>query len=193
MVNYNNPSVALLSNAIGVDAALQELQLMLADGCPWLEKVFGKVFIDQEYVGVNRRDNSRPYVYLADQEPLNVMPNDNLRAYSFFLVEDPAVYDEWIAFQNSQSGKYTISLLMWCNLKKIDPLRTERFGEELKLQLLNIIVKFSKMKVEATYESFQQVFKEFTIEEKYREFMKHPYYAVRIEGSLFVDVKPPYC
>jgi hypothetical protein len=188
MINYLDPSAPLINEFLGVDKAIQNIQEQLQNDLGWLgNHAFGRAF-KQELVKILPGQSSRkliyyPEVYQAGGEPLNVMPNDNLRAQSFFYVNDPIKAIDYLPGHNSIFTA-PASLVVWINLKKLNVIATARTTEQLKLQVLVTLGKFSNVYVTKTFESYENVFSNYTILEEYREYMKFPYTAFRIDFDL---------
>lgn len=197
MNNYINPQVVLLPSASGIDAEIQNIQAKLGS-LGWLEKVFGRCFVQKELVspdeGVERmgalygnfkREIIYPEVYAGpNNEPLNVMPNDNLKSYCFFHVKDPIRLTEYDSFGASNTHQANVSIIFWMNLKKVDPTKKWRFTEELKLAAINQLKLYPNITVEQTFESYDRVFEGFILTEAYRQYLKPPYSGFRLECEL---------
>jgi hypothetical protein len=191
MIGYIDPEIIFIPNPVGIDKAIQGLQTKLAT-LPWLQKVFGRSFEGRETVP-GARDRIFPYVYQNDLEPLNVMPNDNLRSQVFFRVDDPAVFAAWTFYSDTQTAVYPISIIFWGDLRKIDTERNYNFGEELKLSALRLMTRISGFVVSRVYEQYDEVFREYTLSDTYKQYLLPPYYGFRIEGSFSVDMLPENC
>lgn len=200
MMNYKNPGIVLLSNPTGIDKAIQEMQVKLGadSSLSWLEKIFGRAIVQKEAIS-NKEEvirlkstNQRvreiiyPEGYLNQQEPINLMCNDNLKAYSFFVVRDPGETISGGGPFEDKVVRYPVWFLVWMNLKKIDPNKDYRFGEEKKIEVLKAITKLPNFTLSEVYEEYDRVFEDFTLTETYRQFLKPPYYGFRLSGFMSV-------
>lgn len=130
MIPYKNFKAELLPAPVGVDLAIQKIQVHLASKLPWLQIAFGRCTkqivrtSDKRYEGLE----SVPEVYL-NREPISVMVNDNLKSYCFFNAKDPVNLDDEI------NANQDVDIIFWMNLKLIDP--------EKKIQLCRRIAPAS--------------------------------------------------
>jgi len=200
MINYKDPPVELLPNPTGVDFAIQAIQEKLAT-LPWLQKVFGRCTPQsgtrpEANVLPNarlRNDFTYPEVYYK-REPYNCMPNDNLRSYCFFHAKDPLQFPATDA--NERADMYSpslmastgLSIIFWANLELVDPTKQYNFVEDLRRDVF--VLLRNKVRSFTAAESsigFERVFSPFTITETYRKYLKPPYTAFRIDGTLSFD------
>jgi hypothetical protein len=117
------------------------------------------------------------------------MPNDNLTSYCFFTVHDPAKFTNYMPLQNLQPIEYPISIIFWMNLQKVDPSLPYRFGETLKQETVMLLARSSNLLLEKIFESYIEVFAGYTLTETYRQYLKPPYYAFRIDGRIATDIR----
>lgn len=188
MIGYINPTVPLLESPAGIDAAIQDIQIALRAGIDWLgDMAFGRAFKQEQKVITSGEASRRlvyyPEVYQVTNEPLIVMPNDNVKAQSFFYVRDPGQPIDYTPGQYNIYN-YPVSLVVWGNLNLITPASKGRYTEVLKLQVLELLRANYSVEITAVFESFENVYSNYTITEDYREYMKLPYTAFRIDFNL---------
>lgn len=189
MIAYNNPVVKLMDNPAGIDAQIQAVQLVIAEKCPWLSVVYGRAF-RQEDTAVAQLQSTRhrvyyPECYQAGMEPINVMPNDNVDAQLFFYTRDPRVADN--AYEPNELNLYThrVSLIVWAQLKKVFGAGTDqRRTEELIRDVIDALRVQYAVKVTDVYEEWENIYSNYTVLEGYRQYMKPPYTAFRIDFDL---------
>ena len=197
MNNYKNPSVVLLPNPVGIDKAIQDIQNKLSS-LNWIEKIYGRAFLEKERKFPNEADNHitdfdgnrpreiiYPMIYGINQEPLNVMPNDLLKSQLFFLLNDPQSYPQYEAMVDTGQVQTNVSMIFWGNLKKINPAKNYRFTEELKLEMINLLLlKCPSFIINEIFEEHDEVFSGMTLLETYRQYLKFPFTGFKISGQL---------
>jgi len=179
----------------GVDAKIQELQVILGDNLSWLGYSFGLC----EHA--TRKENGEVIRYPAqwstnktDYMDLRPFPNDTY-SYAFWDIEDPAevVYDEGMQVGKRKFAhyRYTVACIVVVDINQIDNSST--FNEtksKLRQDIINVfetktdMIKFtSTFWITGIYEhDIIQIFKGFNINKP--EEWKFPYQAFRIEGQL---------
>lgn len=197
MNNYKNPAIVLIENPVGLDKAIQAIQLKLGE-LNWVEKIYGRAFLEKEKKYPNESNNRvtdfdgnrpteivYPMIYGVNQEPLNVMPNDLLKSQIFFLANDPETYDNYEPLVERGATQKQISIIFWGNLNKINPAKKYRFTEELKNDVIQILLnKCPSFVMTEIYEEHDEVFRDMTLLETYRQYLKYPYTGFRINGTL---------
>lgn len=188
MIAYNNPEVKLMDNPVGVDAAIQSVQLVVRAKCNWIQTVFGRAFKQEAHRVIadqsGRKREYYPECYQNDYEPINVMPNDNLAASVFFYISDPRRSVDYETFElNNYTG--SASLIVWARMDmvfgtNIDQRRTE----ELIRSVTDALRVCPAVKVTSVYESWENVYDNYTVLEQYRQYMKPPNTAFRIDFDL---------
>lgn len=188
MAGYINPEVVNIDNPKGVDYAIRRLQYYLT-AVLWLEKIYPRVTIQRGVLpekGVkNPKEITYPEVWGKNGEPDNLMPNDNLVASCFFIAHDPATYDDYDPLDTQISVVQEVSIVFWVNLKKLDNTRSDRYSEVVKIQILNILRNAPSFVIEKHEEEYDEVFKEFTLTGNAKNYLKPPFYGLRITGKLY--------
>ena len=125
MINLTkkNPTVPLIADPLGIDAAIQKLQISLST-LSWIDKVFGRAWPLPSNNG--NKKTLEPMCYQGTKEYYPVLPNDALKCYSFFRVSGPRTTVDYQANMNT-GGNYIfkdpVDLIVWGNLHLIDPTR----------------------------------------------------------------------
>ena len=185
---YNDPSdLPLLTDPVGVDAPIQELQAELKNGLEWLQKSFGRAYIGRTIRG-NGKLYQYPAIYIGDSEVYDASPNDNLTAYSFFEVE--GAYNAQ-NYENSGTGgtnNYSapVSLVVWGNLIKINdalevPFSDQNFSQNLLQEVLILIRKNYDFKIESVDDNLYSVFEPYTCRTDDASMFYYPYFCFKIK------------
>lgn len=190
MINYKEPVVELNPAPVALDNAIQKIQEKLST-LSWLQKAFGKC-TPQKFVPDEVKSKSLRTTYLYPEayykrEPFSLMPNDNLKSYCFFHAKDEMKFLDWESFTMPQSANQPLAIIFWANLQKINPSKNYNFIEELRLDVVKILKRCPDFKAESSSIQYDKVFDPFTITETYRPFIKPPYGAFRIDGTLSFD------
>lgn len=191
MQSYINPKVVVIPSPVGLDAQIAKLQEKVAS-LPWMQTVFGRAIAQRE-VDNTGRSLVFPEVWGRNREPENVMHNDNLKAYAFFVARDPGTFNEYDPGDVQVLMQQPVSCIVWANTRRIDATKKYRFSEILKAQLLRVLGSVRSLQFSAIYEQWDRVFEPFTITETYRQYLKPPYYAVRVDFLLSYPVFEENC
>lgn len=188
MNSFKNPIIPLIADPVNIDRPIQEMQISLAAGLPWLARCFGR-----SWDSVRKDSAGKIWTYPEVwQGPatdlLNVMPNDNLDSQVFFKVEEPIQVIEYSAGNYSRMNA-NVSIIFWFNLKLIDPDLDYRFIELLKGQAQRVITEtgcspegtFTILRI---WEGAQNVFKGYTLDIEQNQDLIHPYGGFRFECGL---------
>jgi hypothetical protein len=191
MYNYNNPKIQVPPNPKGIDAAIWEIQAVLAE-LPWLQVVFGRANMQLGELNAKEVTDKRlkniyyfPEVWQKG-EPFNCFANDNLVGQAWFYARDPLTFPDYDAVWQDLLAVQSVSIYFWCNLEKIDPLRKFNFVEELRREVINRLTKTDFI-ISESYMGYLEVFDPFTITTEFRELIKPPFVAFRIDGKLNFD------
>jgi len=182
MSTYRNPSnLPLLTEPLGIDVQIQNLQQELAEQLTWLEYSFGRAFIgeDEQFKG---KDYTYPMVYKGSGNYQDASPNDNLISQSFFVVSGDYQYQD---YQINQPNKFTVpvALIVWGNLKRISST-DEHFGQVLLQDVLKVIRNNEEFKVTSINDNESEVYKEFSISKEPTSLFYYPYFCYRINMNL---------
>lgn len=184
MVHYIDPRVELNPHPMGVDKAIQRIQHKLIS-LEWLQTIYGRAVVQrrQDVAGeIRGREITYPEVYFKG-EPTNAMPNDNLTAYCFFRMVDPLTLPD-ATFGDVSMGVQGVEIYFWGNRRKIDPTKTWDWTEELRVEALQALSSAPDFTLTSSFMEIGNVFAPFTITDVYRPFIKPPYFAFKIVGTL---------
>jgi hypothetical protein len=180
-VNFN-PTDLYLSDPVGVDFEIQELQKEL-EHLQWLEYSFGRAFLSVR-PQTGEPNYLYPAVYIGKKDYYDASPNDYLRAYSFMTADSP------ITVESYDVGEYLklnqqVSLIVWGNLNKVNQslgnrYGDEHFGSELLHQILSVIKLNRSFTVKSIHDNARTVFSDFSVRNKNYKLFYHPYFCYKI-------------
>lgn len=199
IASYNNPEIIIPNDAVGVDAAIGNVQKLLGSKVTWIQKIFGRSYTQYEQAKQSLDKSSKqkerifPQVYSKTGEPLNVLPNDNLDSYCFFNVLDPGDFLDYEATDSQHFITRKVCIIFWYDINKIAPGSKKPINEELILSVVKALQNHMEFEFERVYETFKKVFEPFTIDENFRQYMRFPYSAFRIDGTLSFPLYAENC
>ena len=178
-MSYLNPSELNITNAKGLDLAIQRLQIPL-QSIIWLEKVFERARKNKDSKG-----NDFPEVWQGKGlDYYNCFPNDNLQAYSFFYAKN----DENIGTLTTSFGAFSrnIDLIIFGNLNKIDSSKDYIFTEILKVDIISVLaLKMNNNSVVTNYiDTIEGAFSDFSTDYIKPQFMNKKYFAMKFSITL---------
>jgi hypothetical protein len=188
-MSYNKPNIPLVPNATGLDMVIQHIQMALGDNLHWLEKSFGRAWFFQEFSTDNK---PAKYPKCWDgKEYINVLPNDNFKAMSFLATRSQEKFEKFANATNGNAKTRDLALIIWGNLKKIDPTKAYIYTEELKNDVEKILV-MNVASINQYYdEKAETIFQDYTIDDLNTQYMMYPFFAIRFDISVkFFD---SYC
>lgn len=188
-MSYTSPSIN--SGAAvkqGVDVPIEAIRLAVSE-LSWISKSFGRAMTFREPEQSTGKLKRVPKVYEASGEYINVLPNDNIfsagvAASSFIRLVGPETYESFEA--NTGSIKSArLSIIVWGDLKKIDPTKDYIFTEYLKAQIEAKIkhVHFVTEIIEWVDERAEDVFQGYDLEsDDFKvEYLMYPYAGFRVD------------
>lgn len=199
IANYINPEIIIPIDAVGIDKAIGSIQTKFGEKITWIEKVFGKCTIQREVFkqstdkGFRKRERIYPQLYMKNGEPYDLMMNDNLNSYCFFIAHDPGEFQNYDFMSSQQFITRSVSIVFWFNCKKLVPNSTRPMNEELIISIVEALKYFPNFAFKQVFEEYKRVFEEFTIDENFRQYMRFPYSAFRIEGDITFPLFPENC
>lgn len=176
--------VPIKTNPRLFDAAAAQVQRALADGCEWLNHVFG-ICERTTDMKEGKKFNSAN-LYVGNQQYEQIMPCDELGNFSFMYLRDP----QTLARKDSKLITSPFSLIVWYNMEKMYFSDDERNREAVKAQVLAILnqARFSWMALGRLYERPENVFSDFSYDYVNNQFLMSPYAGFRIDGEMTVRV-----
>lgn len=198
VAGYIKPEIVIPGDAVGIDLAIGKIQKKFAS-LTWLEKVFGKCTIQHEMrnvttnKGLREKDHIFPQVYQANSEPYDLMMNDNLKSYCFFIAHDPGKFQNYDFSSSQHYISRDVSIVFWMNCKKVNQDAKRPMNEAIIMSVLSVLKLYSGFVFDQVYEEYDNVFKEFSITENFRQYMKFPYSAFRIDGQITFPIIAENC
>lgn len=192
MISYNDPIVEQNPDPVALDLAVQSIQGKFAESLPWLQKIFGLATYQSRKVTKKEQEDGTkgdviyPEVY-NQREPMSLIVNDNLDSYCFFFASDPLKFIDYELFTKDTPATQPISIYTWVNLDRIDNTKNYNFADSLRLEMVRVLKLCPSFKLDQSYNQWNNVFKPFTITEGFRQFMKPPYAAWRLDGTIAFD------
>lgn len=168
------------SNPKLFDKAVSGIQDQLAEGLPWLDRVYGicETITDikngQKFVSANR--------YVGKGQYEQVMPCEELGNFCFFSLKDP---QETIPSDRNRI-KCPFSLIFWFDMRKVSLPTDERNIEQIKDQILGILDELHNpyLTITRIYEKWQNVFSEYTYDIVANHYLMSPYAGIKIDGYI---------
>ncbi len=191
------------SNPAGIDAEIAKVQAALA-GIKWLDTIYGRATTQRRQLtpdevknrltttsGIKGRDlyfvffpKGRKY----DQD-IDLSFSDDYPSCCYFYLRDPVNVspssDTWDFTEEQVQVAQPMSLILWADMKKLDPLRTDNFSEELKMTILSALnsqsTLVSRLVVNNVVETGEAVLRDFTVTQKNIMYTVYPYCAFRFD------------
>lgn len=186
MTDYKNAIEPVIASPVHLDAEIEAVRSVLGAQISWLEKPFGRARL-HVVKGEGADDERVPKVYVGSRNYVSVMPNDTYTAYSFFRVVDSHnLIDEYNSNSNQYIWEVPVDLIVWFNLKRIDPAKDYIFTDELKAELLTVLNTIPQVKniTRIWDEKVEDIFSGYTLKQNQRDMMLYPYGGLRFECSL---------
>lgn len=163
---------AQISNPVGLDAIIQDMQNYLSNQLSWLVLSFGRAYKNEDKDG-----NFFPEVYVAENEYLNVFASDLTDSMSFFDTSDTIDYN-----REPNSTYYDkeqeVKIIFFVNLEKAKNL-SHRADENINNDIETAIQSYSSKLANWYIESVQT-----GIENVYSNY--------NYDGTVIVNYEPFY-
>lgn len=191
-MSYTSPVInsgALVKQ--GLDAPIEAVRFALSE-LTWISKSFGRAMTFREPDINTGKLKRTPKVYEESGEYINVLPNDSIfssgvAASSFIRLSGPERYESYEP--NTGSIKSArLSVIIWGDLKKIDPSKDYVFTEYLKAQIEAKIkdVHYVSEIIEWYDENIDDVFAGYDLDEEITrtEYLMYPYAGIRVDLTV---------
>lgn len=175
-------------NPVLADKAFIEVNVALKRNLTWLDQAFGRAWkITSE--ATTGKKMSLPCIYTSGNNYEQLVPSADLGNYSFFILQDPSSIDKY------DIVTFDASLIVWVDLRKC--MATDQFNrrdtEIVKAQIMRVLQKDNGLKdggaltLRRVYESIENVWKEYKLDDGHARFMEHPYAAFRFDMTMSVQ------
>lgn len=188
-------------NPVLLDKVLQELQITLESKLAWLNYAFGRAYRLVEH----KLDGNKfvyPAAYIGNGDYISLNPNDNFGNFSWFDIYDPQSIVT--VTQSLPQFIFNGAIVFWYNIKSIYPDDTMLYTEEIKDEIVRLLTSpgilksVGRLEILKIYESFENIYKNYSIEKVYsnymysgediqdidKQFFMYPYSGLRIEFEL---------
>lgn len=187
-----------------VDVHIETIMKSLVKNLYWLDVAYGRAQRITRTVG--SKTYKAPAVYYGygysandkgeiekvhenyENEYLEMLPDSGIGNFSFFYMLEPQVLH--MEFMRQGYIQAPFALIFWLDFTKIYGAPWMRNTEAIKAQIikcLNRKTTFSSncsLELTKVYETAEQIYKEFTIDEVDNQFLMHPFFGFRFEGIL---------
>ena len=184
---YEDPAFA--------DIQIQAIMKSLEENLDWLDVAFGRAERITRMAG--NKKIKIPAVYLGSDkdkfknEYLELAPDSRIGNFSFFYMLEP----ETLRLQPYQQGYIhaPFALIFWFDLRKVWESVNTRNLEFVKQQIvkcLNRQTRFTnhgRLELTRIYNTPEQIYREFTLDEIDNQFLMHPFAGFRFEGVLVFE------
>lgn len=189
MIATRKPQV--LTDPVGIEAAIEEINGLLLTKLPWLDNAYGKC----EKLLESKEKGSFPAIYSGNNEYIDLFPDQNKGNFSFFDIAERSVIN-WVPNQIT-GGSVEFGLIVWFNYQRVFPTDSEnRSIEHVKNQvvialntigLLNSKIECHRVleRVENVYNGYNlALYRGFSYGNIKSPYMMRPYGVFRIEGKI---------
>jgi hypothetical protein len=180
-MSYLKPNIPLIAAPKGLEIPIQDIQIALGK-LSWIEKSFGRAWQHQE-IGTDGKTKKYPKCW-DGVDYTNVLPNDNFSAMSFIAAKAQEKLPDFSTTTNGNPKTRDLSVIVWGNLKKIDPTKTYIFTETLKLDVEKVLVANSTLISAYFDEKAEVVFQDYSLVDVDTQYLMYPYFAMRFDITV---------
>lgn len=158
---------------------IQDLQQLLQQNCLWLQLVYPIARVGERKIGDSTYRYPQVYKNGGDRDYFDIQPTDQLLSYAWFELESPLIQDI-----NTDEMNQRLSVIVFVNLRNLDPGRPYDYTSELVADIIRIIqgdTAFSDMVDTVDIETDpKKVFSRYLLSEADDKFLMYPFGAFRI-------------
>lgn len=209
-MRLENINIPMKTSPVLLDTVIQDLQNALTNKLTWLDKAFGRA-----YKLVEHRPNAGKFVYPAayvgNSEYVSLNPNDKFGNFCWFDIYDPQRVIQ--VSQGLPQYVFAGAIVFWYNMESIYTDASVLHTEEIKNEVVSllttpgIIKTRGRLTINEVYERFENIYKGYTIEKIYNEFVyseqelaakdkqffMYPFGGLRIEFEIITrELCQPY-
>lgn len=176
--NLKNPGIFTPPvSAEGLDVIIEAIRARLAT-LVWLPKAFGLAWTKPRDLG--GKIVLEPLLYQTRGEYYPALPNDSLKAYSFFRKAGARKTGDSTFWFNDP-----IDLIVWVDLKAINPAVDWIYTENLLSDVLEILDEFEEVNVTTVFDDkVSDIFAGYDLREIKQGLLLYPYAGFRISMTL---------
>lgn len=167
-------------------APVQALLEHFATALPWLSDGYGLV-----QTGVAKDGKGRyPQLYRQDGglHSIDVYPDQKMKALCWFEREGRSTLNWNDPLHQAAEWTHQVAVVVWLNLRLIDPARTYDFSDELLTDFLAHGLLRSPLGPRLTFEEVEQrnerIFQRYNFPPERQQLLMHPYAAFRVPLSI---------
>lgn len=172
-----------------LDRLIGRIQTALVENIGWLDIAYGRAERLTKILPNGRRIKT-PNVYAGGNDYREVSPDASLGNFSFFWLDDP----QTVSGQPHRpiTIRSPFALIVWFDYRRIYEDAGTRNREALKRQILDVLnndldLRAGRVSVERIYESAENIYRGFTLDEADNQFLMHPFGGFRFEGMLEIE------
>ena len=167
MANFKNPHIDPIADPINLDKWLQTLQTYIDSNLAWIDNAQFKVY--KTYERRNGRVLVLPSVYVDKGKYLALDFNKNFKGTSFFVVNDPIEFTDYLPYKNASQLIAHVDLIVLFDLNKIRNLGGHydvnySFEEILQAELNQILRYFPALTLKEIQHEPEDVWNGFKID-----------------------------
>lgn len=187
MTNAQNPTIPTPTQAVEIDRAIYELQILLDTNLNWLTHGYARAYRHMEK-GEKRLYFPEVYVGGDTYEYHRVTPDNDKKGMCFFVVgrEENEDYEQ----HQSNYLKWNVGIIFWVNLELINKplLQNEIFTQNLIKDVRHLLtmqgggLSFG-YKLKSVERELKEIYREFTLKEE-EEYLRAPYSGFRVNMEI---------
>lgn len=169
-----------------LEAVIQEMQVQLAAGLPWLGHVFGKA--ERTQVKDQGRKFYAPSVYVGGGKYERIVPDARAWGnYAFFYLDGVEDLKEQSRVMPYFRVEGEVNLVIWFDTRDIESV-DDRNLESVKSDVLRVLggmqLTSGRVVWNRVYEQDKEVWENYSIREESGEYMMWPFGCFRLRGQI---------
>ena len=179
------------------DAVIQQMQVALGDGLPWLKHVFGKAERVERNISELRQYYQKhmhdepfytPAVYVGGGKYESIVPDmPDWGNYAFFYLDRRQELGDQTKVMPYFRLTGELNLIVYGDSRDIER-EDDRNLESIKSDILQVLggmnIVDGRVRWEECYEESKEVFENYSIREEYGKLLMWPYFAFRFKGTI---------
>jgi hypothetical protein len=177
----------LIENPVGIDRAIQSMQIWIANRLTWIEQSYGRAYIN---------DKKQPECYIGNNEYFEVFGNDKSNAFSFFATDSEIEYISSGNTKKIRQNKTNVSIVFFVDLQDVFTEFSHRADENAAKSAESIIddyfSQFANWKFKKVIRTPQKVYNRYDWSFTDSSIDNQPYTVFAFEMELTYDSET-YC